>query len=412
MIILGSIIYILLIALSVFFTKDKYNMFLVSNIIFLTTTFLFPFIGHFLSLDSTTSTSGMVMYMLYFSIFFVAYILGRKSVRLADIPEGVSYNGNTYLYLLLGISLLINLLFVGYSLAMYGVQGAFINPRDIYTTTRTGSGQIYYVVGIFFNLYVLLGLFVFRKKLLHFIICSIFALPYGTKGKIFTIVIFNFVYFMFVHKNAKGFRKPLYFALTVIGIPLIMIVAFWYTSVGLEPSEVLRFAIGYGNDYENNFNELVNHFSVYFPHGYLNGKILFGDTIYPFIPRILWHGKPEIFGDIYLSYVVYPEATLMNVGAPSFGALGQPYADFGFVGGLIQISIEQTILGYLLGKFEVMCINKPTALNFLLLITFAFGGLTNLPSTDRLLITILNVIFVLTILYPLKFTFIFKRSKT
>jgi oligosaccharide repeat unit polymerase len=412
MIITAAIFYLLLIILSVVLTKDKYNMFLLSNILFLTTTFLFPFLGQLFDLDVLMTVEGMTMYILYFIIFFVFYLMGRKSVSLnkAISPAPASIK-NLYIYWVLGFALFINLLFVAYSVANYGIQGAFINSREVYTTTRTGSGQIYYVASIFFSIYTLLGLFVFKRKWLHFIICVIFALPYGTKGKIFTIVIYNFVYMFFVSKNKRKYRKLQYFLAIIIIFPLIILIAFWYTSTGLNQLEVLRFAIGYGNEYENNFHDMIINFRRYFPHGTLGGTILFGDSFYPFIPRVLWAGKPEIFGDLFLSYTIYPEATLANTGAPSFGPLGQPYADFGFWGGLVQVFIEQSILGFLLGKFEMKCLKSPSIVNFFLLITFSFGGLISLSATNKLLLTFINFIVVLVIFYPLKFKIVIRKDK-
>lgn len=410
MIIFAAIFFVFIIALSVFLTKDKYNMFLISNIMFLTTTFLFPFLGQLFGLDILMTVEGTVMYVFYFFIFFLFYIVGRKSVK--QTPFDVSNQPlkiHGYVYVLLIFSLFINLLFVAYSVASYGVQGAFINPREVYTQTRQGTGQIYYVAAIFFNLYVILGLMVFKRKWLHFLFCVFLCLPYGTKGKILQVALLFIVYYLFVNKKKIVFRKPIYLIIGVIVLPTIILISFWYTSIGLDTADVIRFTVSYGNEYENNFHELVMHFDRYFPHGHLNGKILFGDTIYPYIPRVLWPGKPEYFGDLYLSYIVYPDATLANVGAPSFGALGQPYADFGFWGGMVQVLIEQSILGYLLGRYEIKCLNKPSITNFLLLITLSLGGLIGISGTNRLLLIVVNLIFLFVILYPLKINFRPKR---
>jgi oligosaccharide repeat unit polymerase len=407
----AALFYVLLIALSVAFTKDKYNMFLLSNVLFLTTSFLFPFLGNLLSLDVISSVAGLSLYIFYFLFFFIFYLIGRKSVntRLAEMQQ--NNESRSYLYIVLFFAFFINVLFVAYSIINYGIQGAFINSREVYTSTRTGSGQIYYIAAIFLSIYTVLGLFLFKNKLIHFLVCVVFALPYGTKGKIFLIAMYNFVYFFFVSKYKKEFRRKRYFFISVFFLPLIMIGAFWYTSVGLDRTELFKFIVGYGDDYENNFYELVNNFHRYFPHGHLNGQILFGDSFYPFIPRVLWHAKPLYFGDIYLSYVVFPEATISNVGAPSFGPIGQQYADFGYCGSLVQIFVEQSILGFLLGKFEIKCLVRPSLINFLLLITVSFGGLINLTSTERLLLTLINIIFIAVLFYPMKYKFTIKSKR-
>jgi hypothetical protein len=409
MTIVAVIFYIGLIILSVALTKDKYNMFLISNLIFLTTTFVFPFLGELFDLDIAMTVEGMMMYILYFVFAFTFYIIGRRSVMVVNIQPAPVYNKKIYVYLLLMVALFVNLLFVAYSVANYGIQGAFINSREVYTSTRTGSGQIYYIAAIFLNIYTLLGLFVFKRKWLHFIICAVFALPYGTKGKIFLILIFNFVYFLYVNKNKIKYRNPKYFILIVSILPIVILGSFWYTSVGLDQFEVIKFAVAYGNEYENDFHDMIIHFDRYFPQGYLHGQILFGDSFYPFIPRVLWAGKPEIFGDLYLSYTIYPEATLANTGAPSFGPLGQPYADFGFWGGLVQVFIEQSILGYFLGKYEMKSFFKPTIMNFFMLITLSFAGLISLAGTNRIVLTTVNVIVLIVIFYPLRYNFVLKH---
>lgn len=410
MIFSAALFYVLLILLSVMFTKDKYNMFIISNVVFLTTTFLFPFLGELYGLENITSVKGVIMYIFYFLVFFVFYLYGRRSVKLTPISIVPDYTGNIYIYIVLVFSLFINLLFIAYSVGAYGIDGAFIHPREVYSVTRTGTGQIYLVAAVFFNLYIFLGLFVFKRKWLHFIICVIFALPYGTKGKIFLLVIYNFVYFLFVSRGKLRLRKPQYFIIMAASVPLIMFGAFWYTSIGLESNEILKFAIGYGMEYENNFHELVNHFHTYFPHGYLNGQVFFGNSFYPFIPRILWAGKPFYFGDLYISYIVFPDATQGNTGAPSFGPIGQPYADFGFWGGMIQIFIEQAIVGYLLGRFEIKCLNNPTIKNFLILITIGFGGLVVVTGPDKLLLIVINIIFISIVFWPLKYNFKLKAT--
>ncbi|WP_146380076.1 O-antigen polymerase [Mucilaginibacter pallidiroseus] len=380
-----------------------------SNIIFLTTTFLFPFLGILVGLDVVMTVEGMVMYLLYYFIFFAFYILGRK-VKFNDNIGTPENTRGFYVYLVLWFCLGVNILFVLYSVANYGIQGAFINSREVYTTTRTGSGQIYYVASIFLNLYAILGLFVYKRKILHFLFCVLLALPYGTKGKIFLILIYNLAYVFFVNKDREKYRRLKYFLPIVIFIPLIMVGAFWYTSIGLDQSALLQFVIGYGNEYENNFHDMIIHFDHYFPHGYLNGTILFGDVFYPFIPRVLWPGKPLIFGDLYLSYIIYPEATIANAGAPSFGPLGQPYADFGFWGGLVQIFIEQSILGFLLGRAETKCIKYPSIFNFFLLIALSFGGLIGLAATNRLVLLAFNVTLIFIIFYPLKYKFVLNKK--
>jgi oligosaccharide repeat unit polymerase len=411
MIIFAAIFYLLLIILSVVFTKDKYNMFLISNVVFLTTTFLFPFLGLLFSLDVMMTVEGMTLYILYFLIFFVFYLLGRRSVNTYVFKPNLLENKHPYLYLIMGFSLFINIAFVLYSVASYGIQGAFVNSREIYTTTRTGNGQIYYIAALFLNIYALLGMFIFKRKWLHFLICVIFALPYGTKGKIFLILMYNFVYVFFVSKDKYRFRNLKYFIVIIIALPLLILGTFWYTSTGLDQLEVLKFAVAYGNEYENDFHDMIINFNRYFPHGYLHGQILFGDSFYPFIPRVLWAGKPHYFGDLYLSYIIYPEATLGDTGAPSFGPVGQPYADFGFWGALVQVFIEQSILGWFLGRYEIKCLKNPSIINFMLLITFSYTGLIVLAGTNRLLLMLINVSVLILLFWPLKYSIKFINNK-
>jgi oligosaccharide repeat unit polymerase len=411
MIIFAFIFYILLVVLSVVITKDKYNMFLLSNIIFLTTTFLFPFLGTLLDLDINMSVEGMIMYIFYFAVFFIFYLIGRKSVNNSYTPAIHSQSSSFYIKLLLVVSLTVNIIFVLYSVATYGVQGAFISPREIYSVTRTGTGQIYIIASIFFNLYIMLGLFVYKRKFLHALFCVFLGLPYGTKGKFFFIMIYFLVYYFFVSKHKVKLRNPFYFITIISMVLIIMFCAFWYTSIGLDQSQILKFAVGYGNEYENNFHDLINHFKTYFPHGYFHGEILFGNSIYPYIPRVFWPGKPLYYGDLYLAYIVYPTESINNTGAPSFGPIGQCYADFGFAGGMIQIFIEQMFLGYLLGRYEIKCLKNPTIVNYVLLITLAFGGVIILASTDKVLLTLINLMVIIILFWPSRFNFKLRSTK-
>ncbi len=393
---------ITLVLFSIFYTKEKYNAFILANIVNIATTFLMPLIGTFFTVDLEISAVATVFNIIALLVFFIMYLRGRKKEAQQKQEEEDNSNGS-YLKVLLFISLAINTLFVLYNVLSYGFASSFINSRaEIYMQNRQGSGQIYYVAATFLNIYVIIGMFIFKRPLFHLFICILFVLPYGSKSRILIILFQFLIYFLFIHKNRYKYKKPIYLLLLIIITPIIGFVLFWFTTYGLDSLEIVQMGLSFGNEYQSFFNELVINFNSYFPRGHLGGKILLEDSLYPFIPRAIWGSKPEYFGSLYLAYQVFPEKTLMNTGAPSFGPFGQAFADFGLFG-IVQIIIEQAFIGYFLGRFELRVIKNRSVKNFMLLIAIGFGGILGIGGAiNPVVMGLANIGFISILFAPVK----------
>ncbi|MDN3582816.1 hypothetical protein [Mucilaginibacter flavus] len=284
--------------------------------------------------------------------------------------------------------------------AVYGFSGTFINSRFVvYTESRVGTGQIFYVAGTFFNIFIILGLFYNKRKWLHILLSIIFGLPYGSKAKIIVVFIYLLIYLFIIDENKEKYRDNKYLVMISVALPVMVFVLFWLTTFDLDSMQIIELALGFGNEYQTNFSILISHFNSYFYEGYLHGKILFEEAFYPFIPRALWPNKPLYFGSLYISYRVYPTITELNLGAPSFGPFGQAYVDFGLFG-LLQIVFQQSILGFFLGKYEVQTEKRKNVRFFLLLICVGFGGIFGLGgATNPLVMMVVNLIFAKCLIF-------------
>ncbi|WP_134737948.1 hypothetical protein [Mucilaginibacter psychrotolerans] len=386
-------------ALSIYLTKDKYNVFLIANVIGLSTTFLLPAVADIIGMDIIKSAIGISFNIVSYTSLFVFYLAGRYYEGNPP-PVSYTYAKISFFKNLYRFSLATNLVFIMYMVAVYGFSGAFINSRFVvYTESRVGTGHIFYIAGTFFNIYALVGLFYNKRKWLHILSCIVFALPYGSKTKMITVFIYLFVYIFMVDENRAKYRRNRYLAIIAVVVPLIVFALFWITTFDLDSVQILQLALGFGNEYQTNFNELILHFHVHFKEGYQHGRILLEEAFYPFIPRALWPGKPLYFGSLFISYKVYPEVTELNLGAPSFGPFGQAYVDFGLFG-LLQIVFQQAILGFFMGKYEVQVQQRKDVRAFILLICVAFGGIFGLGgATNPLVMMVMNLIFAKCLIF-------------
>ena len=135
-------------------------------------------------------------------------------------------------------------------------------------------------------------------------------------------------------------------------------------------------------------------------NSYTHGRTFFQDEIYGYIPRFIWKDKPLLYGSMALGLKVprLVEWTLSLTGSPSFGPLGQLYADFGVFGIFIKILI-QWIFFYIARRYEERLIKDYNVYDHLMFLTFSGAAIfsinmVTIPAYQLIVILILYYISV------------------
>ena len=220
---------------------------------------------------------------------------------------------------------------------------AISNPRMFYATTRLGGGFIYYIIiplivfcYFYFIAHVNIKKDKFKLITIFFATAVICFIIYFFGQKAVLLLIGYLLLTTIAFQNYKNKNK------IVVGIGLsflilgIIFFALYSKQQNIEIQNIFTNIAGY-SDYIRNFNDLVNeldHFHY--------GTIFLQDEIFSYIPRAIWHNKPELFGSLTLGLHVprLVDATMAKTGSPSFGVLGAAYADFGFFGIFLKLMIQ------------------------------------------------------------------------
>ncbi|MBP1889141.1 hypothetical protein J2Z53_000722 [Clostridium moniliforme] len=267
----------------------------------------------------------------------------------------------------------------------------FSNPRHFYEQTRVGYGYLTFILVALLNLYLILTLFIDESK---FKIVLIFVISFFTGSKanmISPICILIFYYFYCKNKDRYNIFKLFKIALLMTSI---IVVIFYLTSQYLKGQDFFNVILslsGY-SDYVRNFSMLVGQIGDRF----FNGLITFENNVYSILPRILCANKPDIFGLFRISYMFFPEQTMLMKGAPSFGEFGSIYADFGGYS-IVIIMISYFIKGLILASIEKSLLKNKNIITFLLFLNFMGIQLINIgiQAFTVSLINILAIIFMI-----------------
>lgn len=396
---LALAVLLLVVVISIRVTRDHLNLFVITNLMAFGIVFIIPFVTPLVWEFEGESISNLAWLFAMTSVVaqLVGYLLGRRAAADTSMCQNIDPER---LKTITRVALLMYGVTIAPFIVMVGPVAAFTDSRrQIYEVTRVGYGHLYYVAGSFLTLFLLCGLFTFKRKWLVLVIAAICSLPFGNKTRLFSVFNAALLYYLYFHPVRHRLRAPRYTIGIVGGLLSSVVGMFWLTSHDLDPLKLIQFVAGFGLETQVNFSVLSNRFLSYFPNGHFYGRIFFEDNFINVIPRVLWPGKPLYFGSLHLSQSIYPVLTEADRGAPTFGHFGQPYADFGILG-LIQVALQQGILGDLLGRYETR--SKQLDLrSFLALYAIGFGGVVAIGGAVNLLFDVLVNLAAIAIFFRL-----------
>ncbi len=317
------------------------------------------------------------------------YGASRPTRRLLHVNANAwSYKFTTVLMVTISVTTLL------YVHAAFGFQ-YLLEPRQLYEVSRENFGTHYFLLGFSLRLAALLLMMSnLRGKRALFVALLTFSVFTGAKVNTYIIVMFAAMYFIVFHRAGR-LNGRLLIKLGLIAAPLVYLLI----SLTFQSSEVNIFEllVAYVNEPWNNFCLLAQSYGHYF-RDFFGGALTWENNVISRIPRLLFPDKPYLFGGFRLADEYFPETVALGIGAPSFGAEGIVYADWGMLG-LILLAIFKGLLSWFLGRITCLVsrdqVRQPNG-NFFyfgtLLILADMYFLTLPPSNnlvDNLLIVVL-----------------------
>ncbi|HEY3974205.1 MAG TPA: hypothetical protein VGM18_14460 [Candidatus Sulfotelmatobacter sp.] len=268
-----------------------------------------------------------------------AYAYTRPVTRVVRLPFGYSYRN--FGWLALGALALAVMM---YAPILMEFPEYILDPRQIYTHTRTGFGLNFYTSSVLAYLAVILILFSGRSRLVKGMVIlasgAVLAL-HGSKGQVLSLVLLIAVFEVYVKMRKVKFL-PALFAGAAMGFFALLLLAATMT-LGESPAEVLESVSSY-SDYTRNAMMVID---ANFPVQY--GRLTLESQILGRIPRALMPDKPKNFGGLYLDDWFYPQSLDEDVGSPDFG-IGVQYADFGVLA-IVYLALFSIFRGWLARVF-------------------------------------------------------------
>ena len=281
------------------------------------------------------------------------------------------------------INLFIFIIFIIFVMNIDSFILALSNPRLFYTSNRIGGGLIYFIFIPLLEVvyFVCIARINYSKRfsLLKAIcftlaVCGILYI-FGQKGNLVTICFLFLTTFYYKcekkNKNILVIRMGLLFA---IGILIVFVL---YSSQQFIKTSNVLLGLARYSDYLSNFNLLVERLK-----NFSYGTVFLEDEFMGYIPRFIWADKPTLYGSLKLGLEIpsLVEWTKALTGAPSFGPLGQCYADFGVFGILLTLLIR-LFFGIQARKYEIKLRNKYNFFDHFLFLTFGGCLIFNITLT-------------------------------
>jgi hypothetical protein len=218
-----------------------------------------------------------------------------------------------------------------------------LDPRQIYSQTRTGFGVNFYISATLAYLAVVLILFSKRSFLVKALVVLVSGLVlslHGSKGQVLSLIFLVMIFEIYV----MGRRFKLMPALLAsAGIAVVGLGLFAATMVLGGPLEAVE-AISEYSDYTRNAMLVIDsHFPIQY------GRLTLESNIISLIPRAVMPSKPKNFGGLYLDDEFYPDSMDADAGAPAFG-IGVQYADFGVLA-IVYLGFFAALRGWLAHLF-------------------------------------------------------------
>lgn len=248
------------------------------------------------------------------------------------------------------------------------------DPRAIYLETRTGYG-VYFFLSLTLA-YLALVLLLFSKRIrklelfLFVIVCMVFVWLQGSKGHLLGFIFILVLHWVYVKGRRVSFPK---FLLVSAGMGVFGIVLFLVTTPDLILGGGVSALANYSQYTRNGMNVIDSGMGPFY------GRLTLENQVYARVPRALDPDKPHDFGDFYLAEHFYPDAFVMDTGAPAFGN-GAWFADFGTIA-LPLLLVSGFLNGLLLKMFVTSLRRYRTPGDFVMVLLAAGTPLIPLTST-------------------------------
>jgi hypothetical protein len=270
-------------------------------------------------------------------VFVYAYT--RPAKRLIRLPLRYSYsNFDTLSYVFLAIAVLM------YLPILLQFPEYLLDPRQIYTHTRTGFGVNFYISSTLAYLAVILIQFSGRSRWVKgfvILVAAVVLSLHGSKAQMLSLVLLLALFEVYVRGRKLKLMSSL---IAGVGLGFFLLLLFAATmALGDSTAEILETISQYSDYTRNAMLVMDSHFPLQY------GRLTMEAQIIGRIPRVLMPNKPKDFGGLYLSDQFYPEAMDADIGAPDFG-IGVQYADFGEFA-IVYLAIFAILRGWLARVF-------------------------------------------------------------
>lgn len=322
--------------------------------------YLFPlFYTHVIGNEATSYAYFYVYSTMAIETATFAYFYVRPTKTLVRFPVAYSYgNFDLLSWIFLGLATLL------YLPVLFEFREYLLDPRQIYTQTRTGFGLYFYVSTALCYLAIIFALFskcsLLKKGIVIFAATLLISL-HGSKGQVLNVAFLLGLFMVYVAQRKLGFLTSF---LAGTGVSILALALFAATmALGDNPLEVLQ-SISEYSDYTRNAMMVIDS---KMPLQY--GRLTLEANTIGRIPRLLMPDKPKNFGYMYLDEVFYPESLDQDAGSPSFG-MGVQYADFGIFA-VVYLAAFAALRGWLVRVFVNRLKTTRHPADFFLLAFFA-----------------------------------------
>lgn len=294
-----------------------------------------------------------------------AYVYTRPTRKLLRLAVGYSYSnfGSLSLFFLALAALM-------YLPILLQFPEYILDPRQLYTQTRTGFGVNFFISSAMAYLAAILVLFSRKSRFVKasvVLLASAILILHGSKGQVLSLALLLVLYAVYVRKHKLKMVPAL---LSGFGLAVLGLLLFAATMVlGDSPGEMLETISSY-SDYTRNAMLVIDS---NYPRQY--GRLTLESNIIGRIPRALMPSKPKSFGAFRLADQFYPEALDADAGAPDFG-VGMEYADFGAFA-IVYLAMFAILRGYL-ARIFVQRLNQSSHPSDFVLVAF-FSGISIFP---------------------------------
>lgn len=293
---------------------------------------------------SGQSSTYLYCYATYgLTFLFLALAYTRFPAIRVDLPFNVNNDIKYLPYIVFAAAILV------YLPILIEYRDLILTPRAIYAKTRIGYGHLYFTSTALTYLAYIFCLFKknpFRgEKTLFFAMSSLWCFAHGSKGQVVTLILIGLMYSVLVrNKRMKLSTVAAYSISFAIGLGSL----FYAFSDSLRDGDLSLLAgVASYSDYNRNAMMLIeDRQDLQF------GRLTLETAIFSRVPRVLYPSKPDDWGTFALAKEYYPVWFEKKTGAPSFGVLGVPFADFGHFA-ILYLVLWGILTGVLLKIFVV-----------------------------------------------------------